>query len=144
MTNQASQILNDIVGTLRTCGAFVVVGVDLPGSVSQSPRACVTQVSLNFTPAEDRPTGVWGRLRARVAIHCRCDDDSSRIHQLNELAETARSALLDDPHRGDLCTDLSQGRATEIGHIEQSDSVRRPQGQVNMDVWCHFESQEAL
>lgn len=139
MTGPTQAILNDLADTLRRTGAFARVAFDEAPADTACPRAILRLEGIErFTP-DDRPTGVWNRLRATATLHARLADAAEPTAGLARLADQAADALLDRPDRGGLCADLPIGRATEIPRIEARPLVARPYAQFVLTIRCHFE-----
>lgn len=139
----AATILGNIVSSLRSAGLFAAVTLGPEGSLTTVPRATVTLDGLENIPCDDSPSARWSRLLARVTVHTRSDDASESLTRALDLAAAARDALLTDPYRSQTCCDLPIGRATEIGRIEVSRNLKRPEAEASLSVRCHFETEEA-
>jgi len=94
-----------------------------------------------FLP-DDTPDTRWVRLRAKVVIRTRSQDESEAAKRMCQLSQAAMASLLADPYRGGRCNDSSVGRATEADHAEVNTLIRRPEVEAGFMVRCHFD--EAL
>ncbi len=134
MASQATEILNNLVTALRSCGAFALV--ELGGSRSEAtvPRAAVILERQDTTVPEDDQAVTWVRLQARVVIRTRSESASQAAGRITDLADAATAALLADPYRGERCHDLPIGRATEVSRAEMPRDERYPQRKTSLSV----------
>ena len=137
MAAKTSQVLQDIVGTLRQSGHFASVSLGVSGDTTL-PRAEVLHESLVCFSGDDT-VSLWRRLVAAIVVHVRDDVAETAISRASDLADQAATSLLADPFRKGLCQDLPIGRATEIQPSHMVSGVRRPDLQIRLDVRCHFE-----
>jgi len=141
MSATATQIIQDIVQTLRDSQLFAYVApADAPGG-TDLPRAKVEFDAQEHHVPDDAPAGRWVRLRARVTVQTRSDRTDRARARLVDLLNAAAEALLADPYRGGLCCDLPIGSATQIGRFTESPGIRRPELQGSFTVTCHFEQE---
>ena len=141
MASAASEILQDLVDTLRSAGLFeqVTLGGDSSTAV---PRATVLFDGLDVLNGDDAGNSQWFRLRARVKVHTRAGDSREAVTRAADLFAAAQDALLSDPYRSQRCCDLPVGRATEIGRVDSAHAVKKPEIEVVFSVRCHFEIEE--
>ena len=142
MASVVSEILSDMVETLRSTEDFRLVTLGEVASATQVPRAAVVYEGQESLPPDDSSSTSWVRLRASISVHTRSEKGSESITRANELCEKAAEALLVDPYRGTRCHDLPIGKATEIGRSKLTGGVRRPEVEMTFDLRCHFETQE--
>ena len=143
MASIASEILQDIVNTLRDSGVFELVTLGEEESATGVPRAAVVFDGLESFVPDDTDCCRWQRLTARVKVHTRAMHASQAVTRLSELCLSARAAILADPYRTQQCCDLPIGRATEITRIEPMPGIRRPEAEATFALQCHFEVEEA-
>ncbi len=141
MSETATEILDDLVASLRAVKLFALVTLGVAGSSGGVPRAAVSLEGQDFFQADDCPATLWVRLRVRIAIHLRSDDSAEAIERAGQLCASCVQTLLSDPHRGQRCKDLPIGRATEIGRTELAPGMKRPEAEVTLAIRCHFEIQ---
>jgi hypothetical protein len=141
VSERATEILYDLVSSLRASELFALVTLGGCGSSGGVPRAAVLLEGQDFFQADDCPATLWVRLRVRIAIHLRSDDSAESIDRAGQLCASSVQALLSDPYRGQRCKDLPMGRATEIGRTELVPGLKRPEAEVTLTVRCHFEIQ---
>jgi hypothetical protein len=139
MSEPATDILQDIASSLQAAGHFALVTLGSAGPAGEVPRAAVLLEGQDYFQADDRSSALWGRLRARVAVHVRCDNEADALARAGQLSADCVQTLLADPYRGGRCKDLPIGRATEVGRVELTPGLRRPEAEVSLAVRCHFE-----
>jgi len=144
MSSTAEAILQNMVEVLQATGKFARVSLGAPDSSTAIPRARLQYQGEEIFHADDSPAERWVRLHARVTIQTRSDDSAEGVLRAADLCQAAGEALLDDPYRGVLCSDLPIGRATEIRRTELPQRLRRPAVEIIFYVRCHFEVQEAV
>jgi hypothetical protein len=141
MASTASQIMNDLVAALRSCGQFTLVTLGQAPSSTAIPRANVQGDGIEQTPPDDSSDTLWNRVACRLTIHARCDEPAGAETRLADLAQAAASAILADPSRGGLCADLPIGKATELGRWSQRPGIKRPEAQLEATIRCHYETE---
>ncbi len=143
MSEIVTQILDDIVDTLRSSGIFEEVKLGKNNSSTAIPRANVLFEGCETFQPDDNDSSQWKRLKARVIIHTRCDSSSQAAQRAANLSDSAAEALLATSYRSAKCHDLPIGKATEIGQSELSSNIKRPEVEISFSLRCHFEIQEA-
>ena len=141
MTARATEILQDITGTLRTSGLFETVTLGEDAGSAAIPRAGVLLDSFEVFPCDDGGAQWWARLSVRLCLRVRSNDYSTAVSRLMDLAVAATEALMEDPYRGQRCLDLPIGLATETGRFEITPRLRRPDMEGSVAVRCHFETE---
>lgn len=142
MNLPTGDILQDLVATLRSTGAFAAVCLGESHQESAVPRACVVYEGQEWLPCDDEPAARWLRVRVRVTVHTRDENSGAATLRGAELCGAAAEALLVDPYRGGRCCDLPIGRATEIGQAEPRTGLKRPEVEMTFSVRCHAEIPE--
>ncbi len=143
MSSVTTDILNDIVQTLRDSGLFQSVTAGSRDIETAVPRAIVSSEREETLTPDDSADTRWGRLRIAIKIHTRCGESPDAVSRIADLAAAVIESLLDDPFRSDLCCDLPVGRATEIDGCRTVTDLKRPEVEAAIDIRCHFEIQEA-
>jgi len=142
MASTTGDILQDMVAALRTAGGFALVTLGPAGTSTAVPRAAVLYEGTEEFPSDDRPAARWLRIRAAVSVHTRSDDPAEGCARASELCQAASEALMADPYRNGKCSDLPVGRATELGHWQLDESLKRPEVEISFAVRCHLEMAE--
>ncbi len=143
MSSKARDILTNIRDTLRVSDIFADVTIGPDSDSAQIPRAEVNLIGVDESPANDRPTGKFCTLRAKVCVHVQCHKPSNAFARALDLAASACEALLTDRFRNDDCRDLPTGKATETGPLKIEPKVKKPYLAVTFEIRCNFESEEA-
>ncbi len=143
MSSITTDILNDIVQTLRSNGLFKSVMAGACGSETAVPRASVSCEREEMFAPDDSAATRWGRLRIAIKIHTRCGESPDATERLMNLIASVIASLLAAPFRSGLCCDLPVGRATEIDGCRTATDLKRPEIEAAVDIRCHFEIQEA-
>lgn len=141
MTAKGTEILQDITETLRASGVFETVSLGEDAGSDALPRASVTLESFQTFACDDGGAESWVRLCVSIRMRVRAGDYSTAVSRLTDLAAEATEALMEDPYRGQRCLDLPVGRATEIGRLELTAGLRRPDLEGSVAARCHFEAQ---
>ncbi|MFW6133073.1 MAG: hypothetical protein ACOC8F_04195 [Planctomycetota bacterium] len=145
MPSTERAILDDVTQALACGGLFAetraAAGASAAGAGNGVPRATVMLQGRDVLAGDDSADALWVRLRLRVVIHDRADDVADAAARVADLCSAAGAALLSDPYRSGLCSDLPVGRATELGATDPVD-IRQPEVEVGLTVRCHFETQE--
>ena len=142
MPSAATQILQNLLSTLRTADLFAHVAIGKTSSETSVPRANIIYEGDDVFESDDTASTRWARLRASVEIHTRCDDSAESATRLADLAAATRETLIADPYRGQLCIDLPIGRATEVTAYRTLGNLKRPEAECTLNLRCHFELEE--
>ena len=142
MSDTVTDILTDMVEALRTSGQFRLVCLQDAASSTDVPRACISYEGQESFAPDDCGQGRWIRLAATVSVHTRSTEPSERIGRICQLGQAAIDALLSDRFRGQRCTDLPIGQATEVSRIRLDCTGKRPEVEMTFDVRCHFQTPE--
>jgi hypothetical protein len=136
-------LLTNILSVLR--GVADLRAVSLAGEPTSRhvPRASVALLSRETFPPDDSATGVWHRTTLRIVIVNNAGRTDAGLARLSKLAETVVQALLCDPHRGGICSDLPIGRATEIECFETFGVDEPGRVAVTLIIRTHSESEVA-
>ncbi len=136
-----TQVLQDIVDTLRASDEFALVTLGGGGTSTEVPRASVMHVGLDSFPCDDSSSGRWGRLRVAVVIRTRSNDRTEGIARAANLCASAAQELVSDPYRDSNCQDLPMGRAMEIEQCKINQQLKHPEVEMALHLRCHFEIQ---
>ena len=140
MSSPPTEILDDLVETLRGTGLFRVVSLEDDAS-GEIPRAVVALDGYEFLTPDDSAGKAWGRLSAGVSVRTRGLSAAETVKRAGDLCDLAMAALAQDAFRGGLCGDLPIGKATELGRARPIAGLRRPEAGMVFDVRCHFETE---
>ena len=143
MTSPASDILNDIVETLRSSEALGQVTVGPTDGPETVPGAVVLYEGQETFRPDDNPAARWGRVEVTVIVRTRSAAMMVGASRAADLCETIIDALMEDPYRDGTCCDLPVGAATEIERITAG-KVRRPEVEFRLAVRCHFEHEDEV
>lgn len=143
MASTETAICRDAAAALAASGLFAETHVGLDAASNAVPRASVAVEGREVFLSDDRPNGLWVRLRLRVFVRDRADNVGDGVARTADLCAAAGAALLADPKRGGLCRDLPVGRATELGATDKVTGVRRPAVEASLAVRCHYETEDA-
>jgi hypothetical protein len=137
---EINDVLNHVLQTLRDSGLFAAVEFGEDYSRIEMPRASVLFRSLESSLPDDTAAGRWVRLTLELRVRTRRGSDGGH-RRLDELFHAARAALLADPTRGGVCSDLPIGAATDVGTVGPETGLSEPVAGRAAELTCHWETE---
>lgn len=131
------QVLADLIGTLRSCGAFVEVAAGSPAGQLSGPRAAVMLEAQEFHAADDSHPQ-WAQASLAVTIQAPAGGGDDSAKRLDDLCGQARAALLADPTRGGLCEDVPAGPATAVEKVTMAAMSGSAMVEARLAVRCRW------
>jgi hypothetical protein len=129
-----------VLQTLRSSGLFAAVAFGEDHCRIEMPRASVLFRSLESHLPDDTAAGRWVRLSLELRLRTRQGSDGGQ-ERLDQLFHAARAALLTDPTRGGVCSDLPIGPATELSDVSPESGLSEPIVGRSARLTCHYETE---